>query len=252
VATATGAATLAELAEGRATLGLGTMPEAWNRDHYGIDPSHPAARMREYVDCVRGAMRASPDHPFTHAGRFFQIRDYSRGWPGPTQVPIHLAATRPGMARLAGEAAEGVLYNVIHTRAWLADVMEPAVAEGERRNGGRRVDRGVMLRLVPHEPGQRARALAQAREAVAPYAAVPYLADVLAHHGWAPEAATGPALEQLALVGTVEELPSRLAAYRGLVDWILLAPPRMLPAREMEAWYETVLGGLVPALSGAR
>jgi alkanesulfonate monooxygenase SsuD/methylene tetrahydromethanopterin reductase-like flavin-dependent oxidoreductase (luciferase family) len=252
VATATGAATLAELAEGRAVLGLGTMPEAWNRDHYGIDPSHPAARMREYVDCVRGALKASPSRPFSYQGRFFQIRDYSRTWPGPRQMPIHLAATRPGMARLAGELAEGVLYNVIHTRGWLAEVMEPAVADGERRAGERRVERGVMVRLVPHVPGRRAAALEQAKGAVAPYLRVPYLADVLAHHGWTPDAATGAALEELALVGTVEELPTRLAAYRGLVDWLLLAPPRMLPAAEMEAWYETVLEGLVPALVVAR
>jgi hypothetical protein len=81
---------------------------------------------------------------------------------------------------------------------------------------------------------------------------VPYLADVLAHHGWTPDAATGAALEELALVGTAEELPARLAAYRGLVDMLLLAPPRMLAGAEMEAWYETVLEGLVPALAVAR
>jgi hypothetical protein len=109
-----------------------------------------------------------------------------------------------------------------------------------------------MVRLVPHAPGQRAAALEQAKGAVAPYLRVPYLADVLAHHGWTPDAATGAALEELALVGTAEELPARLDAYRGLVDTLLLAPPRMLPAAEMEAWYETVLEGLVPALAVAR
>jgi alkanesulfonate monooxygenase SsuD/methylene tetrahydromethanopterin reductase-like flavin-dependent oxidoreductase (luciferase family) len=243
VAAALGAITVAELAEGRFALGLGTMPAAWNRDHYGIDPSRPVARLREYVACLRGALAASPERPFSFAGEFFKVRGYARTWPAARELPIHLAATRPGMARLAGEIAEGVLYNVIHTRAWLRDVLEPAAAEA-----GRRVERGVMLRLVPHLPAGRERALEQARVAVAPYLGVPYLADVLAHHGWPPESATGPALEELVLLGTVPQLVERLEAYGELVDWVLLAPPRMLPPSEMLGWYETVLGELLPVL----
>jgi hypothetical protein len=101
---------------------------------------------------------------------------------------------------------------------------------------------------VPHTPAGRERALEQARLAVAPYLGVPYLADVLAHHGRPPEAATGPALEELVLLGTVPQLVEKLEAYRELVDWVLLAPPRMLPPSEMLSWYETVLGKLLPAL----
>ncbi|HKA48356.1 MAG TPA: LLM class flavin-dependent oxidoreductase [Candidatus Dormibacteraeota bacterium] len=243
VAAALGAITLAEIAEGRFALGLGTMPAAWSRDHYGIDPGRSVSRLREYVACLRGALSATPGRPFFFDGEFFKVREYSRTWPPPCQVAIHLAATRPRMARLAGEVAEGVLYNVIHTRAWLHDVLEPSVTAS-----GRRIERGAMLRVVPHADGGRERALEQARIAVAPYVEVPYLADVLAHHGWSPEAATGPALEELVLVGTVPELLGRLEPYRELVDWVLLAPPRMLREAEMEAWYETVLGELLPAL----
>jgi alkanesulfonate monooxygenase SsuD/methylene tetrahydromethanopterin reductase-like flavin-dependent oxidoreductase (luciferase family) len=250
VLTATGALTVAELAPGRFALGLGTMPEAWNREHYGIDPSHSAARMREYVRCVRGAYAATPAAPFSHDGRFFSVRRFARGWPRPPAGPlsIHLAATRPLMARLAGEVADGVLFNVIHTRRWLRDVLGPAVTAGERSRVGR-VERGVMVRVVPHAEGDHTRALEQARLAVAPYAGVPYLAHVLAHHGWQPDAATSTALEELAVVGTVEELVPRLLEYRDLVDWLLLAPSRLLPPPEMHDWYDTVLGSVVPAVS---
>lgn len=243
VAAALGAVTLAELTGGRFALGLGTMPAAWNRDYYGIDPDRPVSRLREYVACLRGALSATLDRPFSFAGEFFQVREFARSWPAPRDVPIHLAATRPGMARLAGEVAEGVLYNVIHTRAWLADVLQPALAAG-----GGRVERGVMVRIVPYAGGRRERALEQARTAVAPYLGVPYLADVLRHHGWPPEAATGPALEELVALGTVPELAERLEAYRDLVDWVLLAPPRMLPEAESVAWYDTVIGELLPRL----
>ena len=251
LATATGAVTVAELAEGRFALGLGSMPEAWNRDHYGINPSHAAARMREYVECVRGAAAASVECPFNYDGRFFQVRDYARTWPPVPPIPVHLAATRPRMAQLAGELADGVLFNVIHTMGWLHDVLEPAVIEGERRAGGRRTERGVMVRLVVHEPGGRDRALIQARAAVAPYLAVPYLAEVLGHHGWPPEAATGRALEELVLIGTVSELATRLESYRGIVDWVLLTPTRMLPPRDMDARYDAVFIELIPLLHAA-
>jgi len=50
-------------------------------------------------------------------------------------------------------------------------------------------------------------------------------------------------------VGTVEELVPRLLEYRELVDWLLLAPPRLLPPAEMHAWYDTVLESVVPAVS---
>lgn len=248
--TATAAVTLMELADGRFELGLGTMPEAWNRDHYGIDPSHAVERMREYVEFVRSACSATSEQPLTRDGRFFSVRGFSRSWPVPTPAGprIHLAATRPGMARLAGQIADGVLFNVIHTRAWMGDVLLPALSEGERLRGGAHVERGVMVRVVVHKPGGRQTALEQARLAVAPYVPVPYLAPVLQHHGWSTDDATTKALEELVQIGTVVELRDKLRAYSDLVDWILLAPGRMLPADSLREWYATVLTELAPAL----
>ena len=248
--TATAAVTLMELTEGRFELGLGTMPEAWNRDHYGIDPSHAVERMREYVEFVRGACSATAERPLTRDGRFFSVRGFARTWPVPTpSAPrIHLAATRPNMARLAGQVADAVLFNVIHTRAWIRDVLLPAVAEGERLRRGVHVERGVMVRVVVHKPGGRQAALEQARLAVAPYVPVPYLAPVLQHHGWSADEATTKALEELVQIGTVEELTDKLRSYSDLVDWILLAPARMLPADSLREWYSTVLTELAPAL----
>src|SRR5262245_54935414 len=251
VAAATGAVTVAELSEGRFAIGLGSMPEAWNRNHYGIDPSHSTAGMREYVECVRGAAASSIECPFNYEGRFFRVRDYARTWPPTPKIPVHLAATRPRMAQLAGEVAEGVIFNVVHTRSWLNDVLEPAVSEGEWRAGRGRIERGVMVCVIPHEPGQRDQAVIQAQAAVASYLPIPYLADVLGHHGWPPEAATGRALEEIVHIGPVPELVTRLESYGRLVDWVLLTPPRMLPSRDMDTWYDAVHNGLIPLLRAA-
>lgn len=250
VTTATAAMTLMELSNGRFALGLGTMPEAWNRNHYGIDPHHAVERMREYVEFVRGAYTATTQRPLTREGRFFAVREFGRNWPAPAPPlpPIHLAATRPRMARLAGEVGDGVLFNVIHTQAWIRDVLSPAVAEGERLRDGGHVERGAMVRVVIHTPGRRETALEQARIAIAPYLAVAYLAPVLQHHGWSADEATTKALEQLVQIGTVAELTEKLASYSGLVDWILLAPARMLPKDVLRDWYETVFTELAPAL----
>ena len=244
VTTALAAATIDELARGRFVLGLGTMPERWNRDYFGIEPAQPLARMREYVECVRGALRSGPGDPFHFAGRFFQVAGYERPVRTARQdVAVHLAATRPGMMRLAGEVADGVLVNVIHTMGWLGDVLLPALTAGEARSGGRRAERGVMVRCVPHgnRPEDRRRGWDIARASLAPYLAVPYLADVLAHEGWSTAEVTDPMVAQLCVVGTVAEVCASLARYDRLVDWILLAPPRDLEPVDMRRTYDCLL-----------
>lgn len=246
VATAVGAVTVDEVAAGRFALGLGTMPAAWSRDRYGIDPSRPLGRMREYVEVVRGAVAATPAEPLHHDGEWFPVRHYP-GTPrarGP--VPVHLAATRPGMARLAGEIADGVLVNVVHTPRWLTDVLLPALQEGEAC-AGRRVERGVMVRTALHDgsPAGRIRALQDARRSLELYRGVPYLAEVAASEGVDLHATPEPPDEivrALAVVGTVEEVrDALLERYHGLVDWVELTPCSGLGAARLAEAYDGLL-----------
>jgi alkanesulfonate monooxygenase SsuD/methylene tetrahydromethanopterin reductase-like flavin-dependent oxidoreductase (luciferase family) len=237
VLTALSAATVDRFARGRYTLGLGTMPAAWNRDFYGIDAARSLHRMGEYVAVVRGSLRAHSGAALDYDGRFFQVRGYRRPVPPERDdLPLHLAATRPGMARLAGEVADGVLFNLLHTTEWIRDVLGPAVDAA-----GRRVERGVMVRCAV---GERTEALAMLRASLRTYLRVPYFYDVAEACGYdlavtrqhvaagddaaALEAVPDELLTAMGLAGSPHDCVAQLARYADLVDWVLLAPPGVL------------------------
>ncbi len=265
ILTATAAATVDEISGGRFTLGLGTMPDHWNRDHYGIDPSKPLERMREYVEVIRRALSAPAGRAIDYDGTRFSVRGYRRATPPlRAAVPIVLAATRPGMARLAGEIADGVYFNVIHTIDGLRDSLVPAMQQGEqrRRAGAKTIERILMLRCSIDDDADLA--WERLRESLRMYLGVPYLADVavaagfdvgsamaLARDGRLDDAVRAIPMElvkQMGIAGTARSCRDQLGRYRGVVDTVVFAPPSGLDAdagvdqitRILEAdWFHT-------------
>jgi alkanesulfonate monooxygenase SsuD/methylene tetrahydromethanopterin reductase-like flavin-dependent oxidoreductase (luciferase family) len=239
VAAAVGALTLVELSGGRFTLGLGTMPPAWNRDFHGIDPSRPLARLREYVAVLRAASSAWAGAPATFSGEFFSVNGFGADRPAPPPpVPVWLAVTRPATARLAARIGDGAIINVVHTVRWLREVLVPALGE---------LPRAVMLRVVVHDgsAAARAEAVAQAGASLQRYRAVPYFREVAAAEGLDPDRLDEPALvNAFVVVGTVDEIRARLAEYVGLVDLILLTPATGQPQPHQALTYEALLGML--------
>src|SRR5438105_2179913 len=51
----------------------------------------------------------------------------------PGAVPVYLGVTRPRMAELAGEIADGAIGNSILSPEWLRDVVLPALGRAGRR-----------------------------------------------------------------------------------------------------------------------
>ena len=123
------AATVGQISNGRFVLGLGT-------GGYGAAfwrgaglPDRPLAVMRDYVSVLR---RLLAGETVTHDGPAVRLQKYGLGRPGPP-VPVYLGALGPGMLRLAGECADGVLLNWATPQAiaWSAQ----RVAEGAARAG---------------------------------------------------------------------------------------------------------------------
>lgn len=247
ILTATAAATVDEISGGRFTLGLGTMPDHWNRDHYGIDPSRPLERMREYVGVIRRALSTPPGSPVDYEGARFSIHGYRRAAPPfRADVPIVLAATRPGMARLAGEIADGVYFNVIHTIGGLRDSLVPAVEQGEQRRsaGPESIERILMLRCSIDDDAELA--WERLRESLRMYLGVPYFADVARSAGFDVEPAMALArdgrvddavraipmelVQQIGIAGTARACREQLGRYRAMVDTVVFAPPSGLDA----------------------
>ena len=247
ILTATAAATVDEISGGRFTLGLGTMPDHWNRDHYGIDPTKPLERMREYLDVIRRTLGTPSGSPIDYEGERFSIRGYRRAAPPlRADVPIVLAATRPGMARLAGEIADGVYFNVIHTVDGLRDSLVPAVEQGEQRRsaGPESIERILMLRCSIDDDADLA--WERLRESLRMYLGVPYFAGVARSAGFDVEPAMALArvgqlddavraipmelVQQMGIAGTARACREQLDRYRDIIDTVVFAPPSGIDA----------------------
>ncbi len=113
------AATLQEVSNGRFNLGIAAGASdflGW----VGIEHERPLARMREVIADLRACLRGEVVLSWEPQA-FLRV-------PIDTAIPIYLGATSPGMLRLAGEAADGVLP-LLFPPEHLATV-QPLVAEG--------------------------------------------------------------------------------------------------------------------------
>ncbi|MFN0148321.1 MAG: LLM class F420-dependent oxidoreductase [Dehalococcoidia bacterium] len=102
------AASIADLAPGRFVLGIGSgsqpIVESWNNLKF----ERPATRVKEMVQFLRPAL-AGERVVFT--GKTFSVDGFRLSRPPSQPVPIHVAALREGMLRVAGEVADGVCLN---------------------------------------------------------------------------------------------------------------------------------------------
>jgi probable F420-dependent oxidoreductase len=270
VTAASGATTLQALSGGRYRLGLGAMPKQWSEKWHRVDYSRPVDRMRDYVGAIRAAWEAVPGSPRSYEGPFYSFEDYERLVPPPDEpVPIYLATTRPRMTALAGELAQGAVFNAVHSVKWLEEVQLPALASGLERAGRTRadVDLGQLVYCVIAD--DEATAIDLARPGIAFYFVAPYMQDLLRLHGWDAElergleatarrdaagmaaAITDEMVQAITIAGTAEQVRERVRRYEGLVDWPLLAAPlghppevvRELSRRIVETFAGVAVGG---------
>jgi alkanesulfonate monooxygenase SsuD/methylene tetrahydromethanopterin reductase-like flavin-dependent oxidoreductase (luciferase family) len=182
--TAHSIATIAELAPGRAMLGLGT--GFTGRNTMGLPPI-PLERFREYVQSCRTLLRGE-ELLFREGKRERWIRFLhpDRGYINlKDQIPIHIAANGPRAVELAGELGDG----------WITTLSSPERMRNDLihlRRGGERAGRtlanfpimsmttGCVLR--PGEPATSPRVI----ERVGPRAIVPL------HAMWEQSAVTPP------------------------------------------------------------
>jgi 5,10-methylenetetrahydromethanopterin reductase len=97
-------ATVADLAPGRAILGLGAGASGFGA--LGVRRDRPATALRDMILFLRRFWAAQ--EPFTFETESLAFRDARLGF-GPAAVPIHLAGRGPKILELAGELADGVL-----------------------------------------------------------------------------------------------------------------------------------------------
>ncbi|HXH81386.1 MAG TPA: LLM class F420-dependent oxidoreductase [Candidatus Tectomicrobia bacterium] len=146
------AAGLAELAPGRFCLGVGAgsqpIVEAWNGGVF----REPATRVREYVQVLRAALGGER---VVFSGKTVRVDGFRLSRPPARPVPIHVAALRPGMLRVAGEVGDGVVLN------WLAAddvpravaIVREAAARAGRDPDAVEITARLLVHVDPPGPG---------------------------------------------------------------------------------------------------
>jgi probable F420-dependent oxidoreductase len=234
--TAMSAWTLARLSGGRFTLGLGTQVKGHIERRYGVPWSAPGPWIREYVQAVRAVWRTWQEGvPLEHHGEHYDLTLMNPLFdPGPIDhpdIPVQLAAVGAGMARIAGEVADGVRPHPICTRAYLQEVLRPAVDAGAERAGRdpARVEVVASPLIVTAPTAEELAArVSDVRARISFYASTRTYRPVFAHHGWDGVAAelselsrarrwdemealvTDEMVETIAVVGTYDEIAERV------------------------------------------
>jgi probable F420-dependent oxidoreductase len=208
---------LAALSGGRFQLGLGTQVRAHIERRFGMAWSEPAPRLAEWIGAIRAAWASWQERaPFRYRSEHLDLSLMSPFFSPPPlvfptpegheRIPISIAGVGPGLARLAGRTADGFQVHPFHTARYLAEVLEPALQDGEARREPERVAARVE-RLVPVflAPSDDPAVREEVRGRISFYAATPSYRAVLALHG---RGRTGEQLSRLAAAGRWGEMPA--------------------------------------------
>jgi probable F420-dependent oxidoreductase len=199
---------LAQASKGRFILGLGTQVKAHVERRFGLPwPESPVNKLREQIEAVRAFWTCwQTGKPLNLRGEYYRLNLMSPFFnPGPIdhpEIPIYIAGVNKGLARLAGETAEGFHVHPFHTPRYLREALLPAIEEGAHKAGRSRTDIQVSTTLFTAiNEGERE----FVRTQIAFYASTPSYLKVMALHGWQE---TAGQLSQLAARGQWGEMPT--------------------------------------------
>lgn len=133
---------LARMSGGRFELGLGTQIKQNIEGRFAMPWSEPTARMREYVGALHALYAAFGNGgPLRFDGdvyRLTRLQPFFNPGPDPETPapPTWLGAVNPGMCRLAGAVAAGVVTHPTNSDPdYLADVVRPEMRRGAEEAG---------------------------------------------------------------------------------------------------------------------
>ncbi len=228
--------TIQKMSGGRFTLGLGTQVRGHITRRYGMDWHAPGPWMRDYVGAVRAVWDCwqngtKLEFESEHFTLNLMVPLFDAGPIDHPDIPIHLAAVKPVMSRVAGEVADGLRPHPVCTPSYITEVMLPAVREGAAKVG-RSLDHFdvCMKPLVAsaRTTAELAPKVEDARARIAFYASTPAYADAFAHLGlqdltaeakhlskaqdWdaLPALVSDDVLHQFAVIGTYDSIGQQM------------------------------------------
>jgi probable F420-dependent oxidoreductase len=244
---------LAEQSGGRFMLGLGTQVKAHIERRFGVPwPASPVTALREHIQVIRALWQAWQQGGRPNVrGEYYKVTLMTPFFsPGPQPhpvIPIFVAGVNPGLARLAGEVADGFLVHPYHSRRYLREVVQPAMAEGAagagRGAGAVALSVTSIVATTPEEEQW-------ARGQIAFYASTPSYRPVMALHGWGE---TADELRSLSQRGAWAEM-GECVTQEMLTAFAVLAPEQELPEALIERYAGSAdrLGLYLPFTPGSR
>ena len=240
------AATLDERSGGRMLLGLGTSGPQVIEHWHGLRYEKPLRRLREYTEIINTIIAREP---LNYAGELFHLeRGFTiRFRPPRPHIPIYIASLTEKSIRQTGEIADGVLptYWPAHAYPELRRLLDEGSAAAGRPAGAVKIAAYITTEVLL-AVSERAAAVRRASAPIAFYIGRmgTFYADMLASHGFADEVAavkrgwesgqqaalaavSERLLDATALIGTAEEIVSRLREWTALgLDEPLLSLPQ--------------------------
>ncbi|TQM14145.1 TIGR03617 family F420-dependent LLM class oxidoreductase [Pseudonocardia kunmingensis] len=178
--------------EGRFLLGLGSQVKPHVERRFAMPWSHPARRMREYVQALRAIWSAWNDgERLAFRGEFYShtlMTPFFTPAPSAYGPPaVYLAAVGDQMTRVAGEVCDGLLPHAFTTERYLREHTLPVLEGGIAASGRSRADFSIALSgfvVSGTSEEEMAAAARGVREQIAFYGSTPAYRPVLELHGW--------------------------------------------------------------------
>lgn len=204
------------LSTGRFTLGLGTQIKPHITRRFSMPWSHPAPRMKEFVEALHAIWDCWYDgKPLKFEGQF-----YTHTLTSPMFLPentecgrprVALAAVGPAMTKVAAEVADDLLCHSFTTPEFIREVAVPAVdrvlaLHGRSREKFRLV--GIPFIATGQSDEEIEKAVAEKKRSIAFYASTPAYKIVLDFHGWGD---IQPEMLRLSKLGRWQEMGALLS-----------------------------------------
>jgi len=244
---------LAQASRGRFILGLGTQVKGHIERRFGMPwPESVVGKLREQIGAIKALWNTwQTGERLDFRGEYYKLTLMSPFFdPGPNQypdIPIYIAGVNLGLAKLAGEAADGFHVHPLHTPRYLREVIFPAIEAGASQAGRGRSDVAVSVSAFVVTTAEEKYFT---RQQISFYASTPSYRRVFALHGW-EDVAKG--LSELAAQGRWGEMPD-LISDEMLTTFAVVADPEDLPyaLRERYEGLANRLGLYIPFAPGER
>lgn len=228
---------LAQNSQGRFILGLGTQVKAHIVRRFGMPwPESPITKLRQQIGAMRALWQTwQTGEKLSYRTDYYKLSLMSPFFnPGPIdhpEIPIYIAGVNTGMAKLAGEVADGFLVHPFHSPRYLREVILPAIESGAV-DAGRSID-DIMVSVTAFSVTD-AEEKEFARQQIAFYASTPSYRPVMILYGW------GEVAEELSSLASRKkwaDMPD-LISDEMLAEFTTIASQHDLPAALLDRYQD--------------